>query len=130
MSATPTVLIVEDNDEIAEAFAALLKDQGYTVVTASDGAEGIRQLRSIARPCIILLDIMMPGEMDGWAFRDAQLADPQLANVPTIVVSALGLAEETKAKRLGMGFFRKPVVEMDALLAAIRQHCHEQGASG
>ncbi len=118
-----TVLIVEDNQEIAEAFAMLLEQERYAVAIARDGHEALMLLRTGAvEPEVILLDIALPG-MDGFTFRNEQVGDANLAHIGVIVVSAGGLAEEATAKKLGMPFFRKPIEDIDALLVAIRQAC-------
>lgn len=54
-----TVLIVDDDPEIREALADALEGRGYTV--AGDGAEALDLLRKSAAPCLIVLDLMMPG---------------------------------------------------------------------
>ncbi len=80
------VLLVEDDWNVREALAAVLEDSGHEVKVASDGAEGLQLLRAGLRPCVILLDLMMP-VMDGFAFRREQRADPALTDIPVIVVS-------------------------------------------
>ena len=60
---------------------------GYEVVVASNGAEALAQLRSGIGPCLILLDLAMP-VMDGYQFRERQLADPLLTALPVVICSA------------------------------------------
>ncbi len=81
------VLVIEDDDDVREALADVLREAGYDVAWAADGAEAIRALRSGLRPSAILLDLMMP-VMDGFAFRAEQRSDPALEAIPVIVVSA------------------------------------------
>ena len=85
----PRVLIIEDDDSARSLVAASLRHEGYNVVEARDGREGLTALVR-HRPSLILLDLRMP-RMDGREFRDAQrrLADRTLANVPVVVVSAV-----------------------------------------
>ena len=62
-------------------------------------------------------------EMNGYEFRQAQLSDPELSAIPVFVVSAGSYAKEADARRIGLEtFFRKPM-EVDALMAAVRQQC-------
>jgi len=68
---------------------------------------------------VILLDLMMP-VMDGWEFRRKQQADPALASVPVIVLSALDLA---RAGNLDATAFLKKPLDFDHLLALVREHC-------
>jgi CheY-like chemotaxis protein len=85
----PRILIVEDDPGSRDALADLLRDEGYDVVTAADGGDGLSRLRGGARPRAIILDLMMAG-MDGWDFRTEQKRDPQFGSVPVIAVSAAG----------------------------------------
>ena len=80
------VLIVEDDGDLRESLADVLEERGYRAVTATDGREGLRQMRAY-EPDIVVLDLMMP-LMDGWQFRLAQKRDPSLAAIPVIAISA------------------------------------------
>ncbi len=82
-----SVLVVDDEPDLREIFAAVLQRDGYDVLTANNGSEAMCLLRDGARPHAILLDLMMP-VMDGWQFRVAQKADPVLAGIPVIAMSA------------------------------------------
>jgi CheY-like chemotaxis protein len=82
-------LIVDDDAGSRKALAEVLSDEGYSVATACDGAEGMNYLREGHRPRVILLDLMMPG-IDGWDFRAEQKRDPELAGIPVIAISAAG----------------------------------------
>ncbi len=93
------ILIVDDNADRRESCRALLEVAGHAVDLAASGDHALRLLRSGLRPNLILLDIMMPG-MDGFEFRQAQLGDPELAQIPVIVCSGYPLDAETVA-RLG-----------------------------
>lgn len=108
MSATSTpILLVDDNSDVLEVIRVLLETEGYTVTTASHGADALAQLRSGLRPCLIILDLTMP-VMDGWQFRDEQLADPELSGIPTIIYSAVGsLASSTVGTMRVAGAFEK-----------------------
>ena len=77
MSAHPSrrVLIVEDDDDVRDAIAELLADHAYSPVAAANGQDALDRLQKPdERPCVILLDLMMP-VMDGWTFRAAQRAN-------------------------------------------------------
>jgi len=80
------VLVIEDDADIRAIMADMLSSEGYSVVEAADGVEGLERARE-QLPDVILLDLMMP-RMDGWAFREAQQADANLADIPVVVVSA------------------------------------------
>jgi CheY-like chemotaxis protein len=82
-----SVMVVEDDHLIRQVIAEALEEEGFDVVEAANGKEALEALRS-AHPSLILLDLMMP-VMNGWEFRRAQLADPHIADIPVIVLSAL-----------------------------------------
>jgi C4-dicarboxylate-specific signal transduction histidine kinase len=84
------ILLVEDDLDLREALEDSLGARGHAVVTAADGAEGLRQMREF-RPDVVVLDLMM-ARCDGWQFRVEQRQDPDLASTPVVVISANGSA--------------------------------------
>src|SRR5678815_3664612 len=94
----PTVLVINDDEDMSETLQEILQDR-YSVVLAHDGREALQKLRQGARPCIILLDLMMP-IMSGAEFRREQLRDAELAAIPAIVLSAVSDLRE-RADELG-----------------------------
>ncbi len=117
MAVARSILVVEDDWDIRSVLCSVLSEEGYDVASASDGREAISALRSGERPSIILLDLMMP-VMSGVDFRAAQLGDPELADIPVVVLTADGRLLEV-AKALGAAAaFSKPF-ELDALLDVI-----------
>ena len=83
------LLVVDDDESFRSSLSDALRDEGYTVVTAGDGLEAMRYLEEGARPCVILLDLMMP-KMNGWAVLAAIREDAGLSAVPIIALSAGG----------------------------------------
>lgn len=82
-----TILIVDDEPWGREALAALLKTQGYNLVFAENGIQALSTAR-MWTPDLVLLDVMMP-DMDGFAVCQAMRSDPNLADVPILMVTAL-----------------------------------------
>jgi two-component system, NtrC family, sensor kinase len=80
------ILLVEDDVDLCEALGETLQEHGHTVVSATDGEDGLRRMREF-RPDIVVLDLMMP-KVDGWQFRIAQRGDPALVATPLVVISA------------------------------------------
>ena len=115
------VLVVDDHADVVEAIGLYLKFHGHDAVTATDGNEALTLLRQGLRPCVIVLDLMMPG-MDGFAFRAQQLADSNLADIPVIVCSAAYDAGPAAARLHASAFLPKPT-QMGALLQLIREYC-------
>jgi CheY-like chemotaxis protein len=84
---SPRVLIVEDDRAIREALAECVATLGIEVVTAGDGVDGLAVLRQAPIPDAVLLDLRMP-RLDGHGFLEAMHADPAVAAVPVICMSA------------------------------------------
>jgi CheY-like chemotaxis protein len=120
--ATHIVLVVEDDAGVRESISEVLQDGGYSPLLASNGREALDRLHaSPSKPCIILLDIMMP-VMDGREFRLEQESDPELADIPVVVLSAHANVEETARTMHAASALRKPV-ELDALMSVIGRYC-------
>lgn len=84
----PLVLVVDDEDDIRELIRVNVEAAGYRVATAADGDEAIAAVRE-RRPDAIFLDVLMPG-VDGWTvLRTLKAAEPDLATVPVVMVTAL-----------------------------------------
>ena len=120
MIAPPSILVVEDEDDLRDEVMAVFQAAGCAARTASNGEVALARLRDGSPlPALILLDMGMP-VLDGPGFRAAQLADPTLASVPVVVMSA-SIWSLALAERLGAaGWLRKPVGVSD-LLAVARQ---------
>jgi CheY-like chemotaxis protein len=114
------VLIVEDDEDLREMMAQMLTLEGFQAVAVANGREALAYLHESERPDVILLDLMMP-VMDGWEFRRQQQADPALAPVPVIVLSALDQARATSLE--AEAFLKKPL-DFDRLLSLVRTYCH------
>ena len=112
------VLIVEDDEDLREMMAQLLSIEGFKAATVANGREALAYLHA-NKPDVILLDLMMP-VMDGWEFRRQQKADPDLAHVPVIVLSAL---DQARAEAVDAAAFLKKPLDFDRLLRLVRQHC-------
>jgi len=115
------VLLIEDNDETREVVSALLQLEGYRVVAARDGGEGMAHLRRGLDPCVILLDLMMPGRKNGLDFRREQLQDPSVAAIPVIVCSGYDEVKR-KAAELGITVFCQKPLEIEELLQLVAAH--------
>jgi len=114
------VLIVEDDADLRDMMAQLLSLEGYDAATVANGSEALQYLHGdIEKPHVILLDLMMP-VMDGWEFRQHMKADPEIAKLPVIVLSAL---DQSKARDVDATAFLKKPLDFDRLLALVRQHC-------
>jgi DNA-binding response OmpR family regulator len=118
------VLVVEDDRETRELLAQCLEHSGIPVVMASNGKEGLERLVR-EEPSLVLLDLMMP-VMDGEQFREAQLRDARLSDVPTILMTAVHDAAD-RAKELGVGVMPKPF-NLDELVWVVRSIARRSAA--
>ena len=112
-----TVLLVEDNLDIREIFQEVLELEGYRVITAENGEEGLKKVHYLPKPNVVLLDMMMP-IMDGHDFLERVHDDPAVSKIPVVVVSANADAKNAEG---ATGFMRKPV-DLDALLMVVALH--------
>jgi CheY-like chemotaxis protein len=113
-----TILLVEDDDDIRSTLKEVLELEGYNVATAAHGQEAFTRLEEIERPCVILLDLMMP-VMNGWEFLEKQKESARFASIPVLVVSAAG---DKARSASAQGFVKKPI-EVDGLLEMIKKYC-------
>jgi CheY-like chemotaxis protein len=112
-----TILVVDDDMDVRDAYAQILDDSGYDAVSMRDGRTALDYLRTHAAPSAILLDVVMPN-MDGFDFRQTQLKDPRWAAIPTLVVSADRLVAKRWIETGIAEFLTKPV-NVDALLSSL-----------
>lgn len=111
------IAIVDDDHDIRLMLRMVLDGEGYEVIEAQNGREALRLLRSSPPVTLIILDLKMP-IMNGAEFREAQLADAALRDIPVLVLSGdAGVAEAAAALRAA-GYLTKPP-DLDDLLAAV-----------
>jgi CheY-like chemotaxis protein len=119
MSISRTILIVDDDEDILQIASTYLSNQGYTVIQAKDGAEGLRLIEAMPEIHLLFTDIVMPGDIDGFelAHRARQLR-PDLR-----VLYTSGFLKEVPWGEKGVGYGRllqKPW-RLDALEHAVRR---------
>ena len=117
------ILVVEDDEQIREALCELLEDAGYRTVGVGNGQEALTYLANGQRPCLIVLDLMMP-VMDGWQFRREQQRDPALATIPVLVVTAAGNRNGDELTNVDV--IAKPF-KMEELMTAVARNCARPG---
>ncbi len=113
-----SVLVVEDDEDIRNAIIDLLETEGYRTESAVNGKDALNKLSKISKPCLVLLDMMMP-IMNGRQFLDAVMRDAKLAPLPVLIVSAIADKSSTEGS---IGFLKKPI-EIDVVLDVVAQYC-------
>src|SRR6185295_17180149 len=117
------VLVVEDDASLREMIAQQLHLAGFAPVTAPNGYEALNLLRMGFPAKVILLDLKMP-IMDGWAFRAEQRRDPQLADIPVIVMTARDATGVDAAAVFHKPFNEQEIIEVARMLCAAYTRRH------
>jgi len=116
------VLLVEDDFDVRNAETELLESEELRVVGAGDGREALDLLRRGLRPSVIVLDLTMP-VMDGWDFRQAQMADRDLKDIPVIVATAGGFSAEAIRRQFGEAQFLRKPLDPATFLDVVAAYC-------
>jgi len=110
------LLLIEDDDDIRDIVTEALRSAGHDVRVAASGEQGLDRTRELPRPRTIFLDMTLP-DMNGWQFLDEKRLDPNIAEIPVVVVTALGRTDRSRARNDVVAWLSKPV-DLDDLLAA------------
>jgi len=119
------VLVIDDDPTVRDLMRRILGREGLEVLTARDGEEGLRLARE-ARPAAITLDVMMPG-LDGWAVLAALKADPELAEIPVVLLTVVD--DQARGYALGASDYVSKPVDRERLLAVLRRHAASPGSA-
>lgn len=115
------VLVVEEDVSLFKAYQEMFKDKGISVVKASTGQEGY-DLCCSEKPDLILLDIMLPGGMNGFDVIERLKKNPSTKNIPVIVTTNLD-SEEKVAKSLGVqDYIIKAKTTKDEIVRLVMKH--------
>ena len=121
-----TLLVIDDDPEACEIIRRLLEKDGFNVVTATSGEDGLRLAHQL-QPAAITLDVLMP-DMDGWSVLRALKVDPVLQNIPVVMLTMLD--DENKGYALGATDYLTKPVDRDRLhIALARFHTPDEPCS-
>lgn len=98
---------------------------GFDVVVEGAAPAGLQRLRDDPSIRIVLLDLNMP-DMDGWAFRQAQQADPALKDVPTVIITGAPLLDVVGRELHAAEYLLKPVTP-EHLVSVVAEYCEPRG---
>jgi CheY-like chemotaxis protein len=113
-----TVLVIDDDPAVRDLMSRCLSKVGFNVVAASNGEEGLRLARQ-CDPLVITLDVIMP-DSDGWVILNKLKSDPQLANIPVIMVTVVD--NEAMGFDLGAASYLVKPVDRERLAVLIQKH--------
>ncbi|MBI3065450.1 MAG: response regulator [Deltaproteobacteria bacterium] len=122
-AARPTILVVDDDQTVREVMERYLAREGFSVVTASGGQEGLRLAREL-HPAAITLDVIMP-DLDGWTVLAAIKGDPELADIPVILMTIVD--EKNRGYSLGATDYIVKPVDRQRLSGVLRNICGAVG---
>jgi signal transduction histidine kinase/CheY-like chemotaxis protein len=118
------VLVIDDDPTVRELMERFLAREGFAVVTAASGVEGLRRAREV-RPAAITLDVLMP-DLTGWSVLAALKADPELADIPVVFVTILD--EQRKGYSLRAADYLVKPVDRERLLRTLARLCGSRPA--
>jgi len=113
-----TVLVIDDEATVRDLMQRFLTKEGFRVVTAPGGEEGLRRAREL-QPDAITLDVMMPG-MDGWAVLSALKADPELADIPVIMLTIVD--DKNLGYALGASDYLTKPIDRERLVTVLEKY--------
>jgi CheY-like chemotaxis protein len=112
------VLAIDDDPTVHDLMRRSLGREGFHVVSALGGEEGLRLAREL-RPDVITLDVMMPG-LDGWAVLSALKSDPELADIPVVMVTIID--QKNLGYALGAAEYLTKPIDRDRLVAILKKY--------
>jgi CheY-like chemotaxis protein len=113
-----TVLLVEDDLDLRNVIADVLRDNGYAMLLAANGEEALQRLQAEGtRPSLILLDLMMPA-MNGWELLQELKSDSGFSQIPIVVLTAFHQTHTLGTE----AYLRKPV-PLETLLDTVSRYC-------
>jgi CheY-like chemotaxis protein len=117
-AAAGTVLVIDDSEQARELIRRFLAGEGFSVLEAADGESGLALARQ-HRPDAITLDVLMPG-MDGWAILAALKAEPEVADIPVIMVTMLD--DRNLGLALGASDFMTKPIDRDRMRTVLARY--------
>jgi CheY-like chemotaxis protein len=124
------ILIIEDDIFLAEVLVNKLVASGFKAEVSNNGKEGLRRIKSM-HPDLILLDIILP-EMNGYQILEAKQADPDIKDIPVIIVSNSGQPVEVKrALTLGVkNYLIKADIDPDEAVEKVKEELAKLSPTG
>lgn len=120
MSPKSRILIVDDEIEARESLAEMLRAKGFLADIFDGGSRALEFLEAGPRPDVILLDLLLRRDMNGWQFLELVKAHPELKGIPVIAMSGAALSPELRRQCKAEAFLSKPL-QPEVLLFALER---------
>lgn len=115
------ILVIEDDPQLQIMYKRKLTFEKFTALVATTGEEGLK-IATEQHPDLILLDVMLPGQMNGFDVLEVLKRDEQLKKIPVIMSTNLN-SEETVAKTIGVvDYLIKANTSLDEVIEKIKKH--------
>lgn len=115
------ILIVEDDNLLAKVYAEVLAKEGYQVSTATTGAMGL-ELAKKEKPDIVLLDVMIPGGMNGFDVLEQIRRTQDIRNTPVLIISNLDSEKNTAMQIGATDYVFKASTSIDELVDKVKKY--------
>jgi signal transduction histidine kinase/DNA-binding response OmpR family regulator len=123
MTRGSVILVIDDDESVLDLTERFLTRKGFKVMTASNGHDGLRLAREL-HPAAITLDVLMP-QLDGWTVLAAIKGDPELADIPVILMTIID--DRTRGYALGATEYLIKPVNREKLTSVLRSACGTAG---
>lgn len=115
------ILVVEDEAELQQIYLERLSQDGYKVLQAFDGKQGLALAKS-EKPNLILLDIMLPGGMNGFDVLEQIKIDRDLFNIPVLMLTNLDTERQTALSIGAVDYIVKAESSIDSVMQKVKQY--------
>lgn len=103
-----TILVVDDDEQISDLISVVCRPLPVKIITALTGVEGLEMAKEHL-PAVMVVDLLLPGQINGWETIQMMQSDVQLRNIPVIVLTATGAAlDQDSGDARYVAFFKKP----------------------
>ena len=120
MSTTKKILIVEDDPQLQEIYQTIFSQEGFHTIPVTDGKQGLFMVKS-QKPDLVLLDLMLPGGMNGFDVLEEIKRNEETKNIPVIIMTNLD-SEAKMAKKIGCDYyFIKSNVQIEEIIKVIKK---------
>lgn len=122
MNATPKkILIVEDDVVTQKLYSDVLTNEGFVVDQAYDGKQGLSIIKS-SHPDLVILDLMLPGGVNGFDILETMKADPALKSIPVLIFTNLDTEQKTAMTIGANDYIIKSNISVQGLVEKVKQH--------